>query len=148
LEYHFAELCHSLRAPVQFRSDGQYQLGELLPAAISCFRDLLKKAKASANSWNQTENFAAITAREEAFARLVQTCQTEQWQVNAAIHYNSWSNLDRAEFAPVAKAYQSLLVAFTCDGCMEKLYSSPERETPEMLRCDCGKVSLNLNKRP
>jgi hypothetical protein len=48
----------------------------------------------------------------------------------------------------VAKAYQALLVAFTCDGCMEKLYTSPERETPEMLRCDCGKVSLNLNKRP
>ncbi|MCX7001984.1 MAG: chromosome segregation protein SMC, partial [bacterium] len=30
LEYTATEICHRLRAPVQFRADGQYQLGELL----------------------------------------------------------------------------------------------------------------------
>lgn len=55
LEYISTELCHRLRAPVEFRGDAQYQLGELLPAAVARMQKLYRSAKDAANSWNQKD---------------------------------------------------------------------------------------------
>src|SRR5688572_29591260 len=52
LEFTAAELCHRLRAPVEFRGDAQYQLGDLLPSATRHMRRLFREAKKAANSWN------------------------------------------------------------------------------------------------
>ena len=147
LEYTAAELCHHLRAPVEYRSDGQYQLGELLPAAIAQLRKLYKSGKETANGWNQREIVAVLTARESDFGQLAQTSQVEQWQVNAAIHFNAWDNLTKEDFAPVAKAFQNLLVGFACSDCHEYLHVSPEREAIDSIRCGCGKVNINLRKK-
>jgi hypothetical protein len=38
LEYTSAQVCHKLRAPVEFRGDARFELGDLLPSAISRFR--------------------------------------------------------------------------------------------------------------
>jgi hypothetical protein len=147
LEYTSAELCHRLRAAVEFRGDAQYQLGELLPAAISQMRKLLGRAKDSANSWNQRELLEQLSARSSEFARLANASNAEQWQVNAAVHYNSWDNLVKEDFKPVVDALRSLLAGFTCSDCGEYLRVAPDRETPESVRCDCGKTSMNLRKR-
>lgn len=144
LEYIATELCHRLRAFVRFRGDYQYQLGELLPPAITQLRQLYKSAKVAATSWNQEEVLEQITERESQFAHLADVCKAEEWQVNTAIHYNSWENLGKSEFEPVAKAVRELLNGFTCQHCGEYLYVSPDRETPESLRCDCGETSINL----
>ena len=85
-----------------------------------------------------------VTERESQFAILADACKAEEWQVNAAIHYNSWENLGRPEFELVAKAFRELLNGFMCQHCGEYLYVSPDRETPESLRCDCGKTNINL----
>jgi recombinational DNA repair ATPase RecF len=144
LEYEATELCHRLRAPVEFRADAQYQLGELLPAAIKHKRDLLKKAKASANSWNKKDEVAQVAAREASFVKLVDESKTEQWQVNVAVHFNSWANLSKEEFAPVVQAYKNLFTSFTCAGCLSYLRVSPDRESAEFLCCDCGTTKLGL----
>jgi len=147
LEFASAELCHRLCAPVGFRGDAQYQLGELLPAAVSRMRRVYANARRAANSWNQTDVMAEIAVRESKFAVLAETSNTERWQVNAAVHYNSWDNLDRADFSPVVTAFQDLLHGFTCPDCAGYLRVSPERETPESVRCDCGKTTMNLRER-
>jgi recombinational DNA repair ATPase RecF len=147
LEYASAELCHRLCAQVGFRGDAQYQLGELLPSAVSRMRRLYANAKRAANSWNQKDVMAEIAVRESHFAVLAETSNAEQWQVNAAVHYNSWANLDRAEFSPVVTAFQDLLRGFTCPDCAGYLRVSPERGTPESVRCDCGKTTVNLRER-
>jgi recombinational DNA repair ATPase RecF len=147
LEYTGSELCHRLRVPVEYRYDGQYQLGELLPPAIAHLRKLYKSAKEIASGWNQKDTVAALAAREAAFGLAAQTSQVEQWQVNVAVHFNSWENLKKEDFVPVVKAYQVLLAAFTCEKCGEYLHVSPDRETPESLRCDCGQTTINLKKR-
>jgi predicted RNA-binding Zn-ribbon protein involved in translation (DUF1610 family) len=147
LEYAATELCHRLRAPVEFRSDGQYQLGELLPAAVARLRKLYKSGKEIANEWNQKETVATLAARETDFGKLAQTSQVEQWQVNAAIHFNTWDNLTKEDFTPVVTAYRELLAGFTCPDCHEILRVSPDRGASESLRCECGKTNINLRKK-
>jgi len=147
LEFTSAELCHRLRAPVEFRGDAQYQLGDLLPAAIKRMRELYRRAKEAANSWNQREIVEQLAAREAAFAKLAETSNAEQWQVNVAVHYNSWDNLCKEDFEPVVEAFQNLLGGFTCSDCKEYLRVSPDRETPESLRCECGNTNINLREK-
>lgn len=149
LEYTSWELCHRLRAPVEFRGDAQYQLGELLPAGIKQMRKLYALAKEAANSWNKKEELALLTTQESSFVNLAETSKAEQWQVNAAIHFNSWENLCKEDFEPLVKAFKNLLDGFTCSepGCGEYFRVSPEREIPECFRCECGKTNTNLCKK-
>jgi ABC-type branched-subunit amino acid transport system ATPase component len=147
LEYTSAELCHRLRAPVEFRGDAQYQLGELLPAATTHMRKLYTRGKEAANSWNQKEIVIQLADRESNFEILAHTSKAEQWQVNAAVHFNSWDTLGKEDFKPVVKAFRDFLGAFTCSVCSEYLRVSPDRETPESLRCECGKTNINLRKK-
>lgn len=147
LEYVSAELCYRLHAPVGLRGDAHYQLGELLPAAIAHMGQLYRKAKEAANSWNQRELVNQLAARADEFSMLAKTSNAEQWQVNVAVHFNSWDNLNKDDFAPVVKAFRDLLGGFTCADCGEYLRVSPDRETPELVRCECGKTNINLCKK-
>jgi hypothetical protein len=147
LEYVSAELCSQLRAPVEFRSDAQYQLGELLPAAYMHMKTLIKRAKEAASSWNQREVVEELSVRETSFAELIRASNADAWQVNVAVHYNSWDSLEKSDFLPVSIAYRKLLNSFTCSKCGEYLRVSPDRDTPETLRCDCGATSINLKKK-
>ena len=110
-------------------------------------RKLHMRAKEAANSWNQKEVIVHLAARESKFALLAEASKAEQWQVNAAVHFNSWDNLVKRDFEPVAKAFRDLLGGFTCSDCGEYLRVSPDRETPESVRCECGKTNINLRKR-
>jgi len=149
LEFISAELCHRLRAQVEFRGDARYQLGELFPPAISQMRKLFSRAKEAANSWNQKEVIQQLTAREKKFAILAEASKAEQWQVNTAIHYNSWDNLSKEDFNPVVEAFRELLSEFACSEpeCREYLRVLPDREIPESIRCGCGKININLLKK-
>ncbi|MCX6902432.1 MAG: chromosome segregation protein SMC [Verrucomicrobia bacterium] len=146
LEYTAGELCHRLRAPVEYRGDARYQLGELLPAAAS-LRRLYGSANEAASSWNQKEVVGEIVTQASKFSELVNKSNVEQWQVNVAVHFNSWDNLEKDDFAPVVKACRELLSGFTCPNCGDYLRVSPERERVESLRCDCDKTHLNLCKK-
>jgi len=106
LEYVSWELCDRLRAPVGFRGDIRYELGELLPAATTRLSALLRRAKKAANSWNQRTELEKVDAWEGRFATLVRASNAEQWEMNAAVHYNSWDNLSAGDFAPVLKAFR------------------------------------------
>jgi hypothetical protein len=136
-----------LRAPVEYRGDARYQLGELLPAAVSRLRKLLSSAKEAASSWNQKEVVEQLVARTAVFSEVVNRSNIEQWQVNVAVHFNSWDNLEKGDFAPVARAFRELLETFRCPDCGGFLRVSPEREKIEALRCGCGKTNINLCKK-
>jgi hypothetical protein len=97
--------------------------------------------------WNQKETVAALAERESVFGQLAAASQAEQWQVNVAVHFNSWDNLKKEDFLPVVKAYRELLTGFMCPKCGEFLHVSPDRETAESLRCDCGQTAINLKKK-
>jgi ABC-type cobalamin/Fe3+-siderophores transport system ATPase subunit len=147
LEYMSAELCYRLHAPVGLRGDAHYQLGELLPSAISHLRNLLKRAKEAANSWNQKEMVEQLVVWSDEFSSLANSTNVEQWQVNVAVHFNSWDNLGKEDFRPVVQVFRDLLAKFACPDCDEYLRVSPDREMPEIVRCGCGKTNMNLKKK-
>jgi hypothetical protein len=147
LEFTAGELCHALRAQVEYRGDAQYQLGELLPSAVGRMKELLRLAKAVAHSWKQDAEYARIGEREHRFNGAFNAAEGDRWQVNAAIHFNAWDNLGRQDFAPVAKAMRNLVAQFFCEKCQGVFRVVPEREDIEALRCDCGHGQLNLVKK-
>jgi hypothetical protein len=147
LEFTAAELCHRLRAPVEFRGDYRYQLGALLPAAVSQLRKQFTNAAKVASSWNQKALAEELEQRARMFSQVVADSNVEQWQINVAVHFNAWDNLSKADFGPVVTAFQHLLRGFTCSACGEYLRVSPELASFESLRCDCGQTNINLVKK-
>jgi AAA domain len=149
LEYISADISHKLRARVEFRGDAQFMLGDLLPAATSQFSKLLEDGIKAANSWGKTDLEEKLKEKRAGFKELISQSQLEQWQTNAAIHYNEWANLEEKDFTPVVKAYQNLIEGFCCseDSCRSVLYLIPERGERDTLRCACGSVNINLKKK-
>lgn len=148
LEYEAGECCHRLRAPVPFNADGQYQLGDLLPASTKQLTKLYDTAKKAAAKWNQTESAQKIGLLETAFRALVTASNIEQWQMNSAIHYNAWATLVREDFQPVVEAFKKLITAFQCPTCSGGLRVTIEQNRPSALRCACGQINHNLQQKP
>lgn len=144
LEHFAKEACDRLRASVEFRGDAQFMLGDLLPSATSALGEMLKKAKAAANSWNQKEGLDLINAIETGFGEAKIKTGYDNWQINTAVHFNEWADLNRSDFAPVVTAFRGFTDAFICDKCNEIYFVSPDRGKKEALRCGCGALSLNL----
>jgi recombinational DNA repair ATPase RecF len=148
LEHLSHEVCHRLRARVEFRGDAQFMLGDLLPSAIGAMRQLLKAGKSVSQSWGNTVEFEKLQVFETDFARTIATSQVENWQINAAVHYNQWATLGKGDFGGVLKSYRELAVKFRCDACHALLYVVPERGPTEMLRCSCNAFNVNLISKP
>jgi hypothetical protein len=133
------------KIPADRIADEEYQ--EAICAVLSeghafSLRNLLKRA---ANSWNQKEVVEQPVVWSDEFSSLANSTNVEQCQVNVAIHFNSWDNLDKEDFQP-SKSISGLFAKFACPDCGEYLRVSPERETPEVVRCVCGKTNMNLKK--
>jgi AAA domain len=144
LEYTAAEWCVRLGGRVEYRSDGKYDLGELLSAAISAMGDVYRKAKVTAQSWGDNARFDEINACHATFTVAVSQSHSEQWEINPAVHYNEWANLQRQDFDPVVAAFKQLEREFECPACGDLVYVVKVGKTKESARCGCTKVNLNL----
>jgi hypothetical protein len=143
LEYISQEICHNLRAQVDFRGDAQFTLGDLLPRALSALSKYYKKGKEVAQSWGKQAIMNELIAQEDAYNKAKAASNAEQWQINPAVHYNAWSTFDKNDFEPVVQAFKELLTCFTCPSCNELLYVVPDRGDLESLRCGCSS-GINL----
>jgi hypothetical protein len=148
LEYAAAEWCARLGGRVEYRSDGKYELGDLLPAAIGAMNELYKKAKVTAQSWGDNARFDEIDACQSTFAAAVIQSQSEQWEINTAVHYNEWANLQHQDFEPVVEAFKQLEREFECAACGDLIYVVQTGKMKEAARCGCAKVNLNLKPKP
>jgi recombinational DNA repair ATPase RecF len=150
LEHICREICHNLRAPVEFKGDGRYDLGDVLSPAVTRFKKILGDGIKAAQSWNSTDIVLDIQQREASVKRCFQVCNVEQWQINPAIHYNEWATLTSADFRRVAKSFQNLIENFHCSqiGC-NSLYSLTfiGYKEASSLRCACGNTNINLIKK-
>jgi RecF/RecN/SMC N terminal domain len=147
-EYLAGEWCARLGGRVEFRGDAKYDLGELLPAAVAAMNKLLAKATAAANSWNDTNRVAELTSHKTAFSQVVRESNVEQWQINPAVHFNEWINLQRQDFEPVVAAFKDLERQFRCQHCGNPLYLVRDGAQKDSVRCACSKVLLNLREKP
>jgi recombinational DNA repair ATPase RecF len=147
LEYVSRHLADQLGAAPQFRSDGNYELGELLPSVLKRMKELCGKASDAAQSWGNPEAKEAAAKRKAALSNSNAAASVEQWAVNKAVHYNEWANFGKKDFEPVVTAFNELLECFACEKCKSWLYVTP-RANPDSLRCACNAVNLNLKSKP
>ncbi|MES2825647.1 MAG: AAA family ATPase [Pseudomonadota bacterium] len=147
LEYFAKEACNSLRAPVEFRGDAQYTLGDLLPNAFSRLSKLLRDSKSVAQSWKDNEATSRAEIIENELGEINKIIQIDQWQVNSAVHYNEWATLNSNDFRPLADAYKNLVYRFSCSKCNGAIFATPTSGKLAALRCPCGSLNLNLLKK-
>jgi recombinational DNA repair ATPase RecF len=148
LEYASRHLANDLGANTVFRSDGNYELGDMLPGVLSRMGALLGKAADAAQSWGNTAVKDSAVARRKALSGSNAGSSVEQWAVNKAVHYNSWANFGKKDFEPVVAAFKELLDSFRCGDCQSWLYVTPARGTPEALRCQCSAINMNVKPKP
>jgi recombinational DNA repair ATPase RecF len=148
LEYVSRHLADQLGAAPQFRADGNYELGELLPSVLARMKDLCGKAAQAAQSWGKKPEKEAAANRKAALSTSAGASNVEQWAVNKAVHYNEWANFGRKDFEPVVAAFKHLLGCFRCETCESWVYVTPRHGIPESLRCACNAISLNLKLEP
>jgi len=147
-EQFFSETCDVLQAQVRYRANGRWELGDFMPATISRYKSLLKNAKVVAQSWSNHDDFKTLNEIESIFSQIVTRTQSENWAVNASVHYNNWASLGEKDFRPVLEAFQDLHSALMCNACQSILYVSTTGVELESLRCTCGKVNWNLKENP
>lgn len=147
LEYVSHHLADQLGATPQFRADGNYELGELLPSVLKRMKDLYGKVAEAAQSWGKDAEKEAAVKRRIVLSTSNAAINVEQWTVNKAVHYNEWTNFGKKDFEPVVVAFKELLGCFSCETCESWLYVTP-RVNPESLRCACNAINLNLKPKP
>jgi hypothetical protein len=147
LEFASRLLADQLGASVPFRADGNYELEELLPNSLSALKSIYGRAGDAAQSWGHTQVRDTIAARKAELSTASGAQNVERWAVNKAVHYNEWANFGRPDFEPVVVAFRELLKFFECRSCESWLYVTP-RGRPELLRCACNTVNLNLKGKP
>jgi len=119
-------------------------LGDFLPAAISQYSRLLKKAKTSEHSWGNREQYEILNELDSTASQVFARTNAEQWAVNVNIHHNPWADFSEKEFRPVVETFQDLYGLFTCSQCGGMLRVATTGITPSAVRCNCGKVNWNL----
>jgi energy-coupling factor transporter ATP-binding protein EcfA2 len=148
LEYVARHLADQLGASPQFRADGDYELGELMPNVLMRMDRLLGKAADAAQSWGKDSEKDAIVERRTSLSASKGAAAVERWAVNKALHYNEWANFGKKDFEPVVATFRDLLDRLRCASCDSWLYVTPRRGPSESVRCACDGISLNLKSKP
>lgn len=146
LEYTATILADNLRARVEFRGDGRYDLGDLLSPVLKEWKKRLEDGEKSAAHWKQEEKKKAIAAKRVEAKKLIAITNIEQWAINPSVHFNEWANLEKHEFQVVVDAFKALLETLRCENesCKSYLYVLPRKLKAEELRCNCGATNINL----
>ncbi|MDH3234203.1 MAG: hypothetical protein OEQ29_11845, partial [Alphaproteobacteria bacterium] len=148
LEYIGTVQADALRADVRFRGDGQYTLEDLMPRVISRWRKKIADAIKAAKSWDDDKDVARLTDLLSQIVDAQERAQTERWTINSAVHYNAWANFTPNEFRPVAKAFSDVLDTMVCTICGSFAELQPRHSTADSIRCNCGKLFINLKTSP
>ncbi|MCU4188640.1 AAA family ATPase [Flavobacterium sp. HXWNR29] len=141
-------VCHNLKASVPYSLDDAGSLGDLLPAAISRYKDLMGKAKDAANSWNQTTIIEDLKKIDDESKAIISKTGIEQWNINKAVHYNEWANFQKQDFQPVVDAFKDLYEkVFACSNCQAVLQITFDGSNISGVKCKCGNTNWNLIKK-
>jgi len=149
-EEFFHSVCERLDCTIKFRSGGRWDFGHYYPAALSGLKDALKKARASATSWENEVRKQEIEQFEQLLNEAVQNSDVERWVINPTVHFTEWMNLQPRELGKVVESYQQLFSIFSCraeNGCGSPLYLTFANMKPDSLRCACNAINWSLIKK-
>ncbi len=146
LEYTSIILADNLRAPIEFKGDGNYGLGDLMPHVLKVWRKRLEDGEKSAIFWKQDKERKILAEKRVIAKELIAKTNAEQWAINPSIHYNEWANFQRHEFQEVVDVFKQLLENLQCKNkeCNSYIYVLPQKGKAEEMRCNCGATNINL----
>ncbi len=147
LEFFYEGICDSLIAPVGYRTDSRYELGDFLAGAKGRYGSLLRMAKSSANSWGNTEVLTKLTEIESQYKEDMQRTNLEQWIINENVHFNKLAESGRGDFLPVVEAFQDFEGHFKCSSCSGKISVNLIGKTETVVKCPCAMFNWNLEKK-
>jgi recombinational DNA repair ATPase RecF len=143
-EEFFTIVCESIRAEVPLKSDGQWDLGEVLHGAMSRYKEIVSEGNKAAKSWKNTAQEKLLMQIEAYRINIAREINSEQWTVNPCVHYNNWANFSQKEFIPVVEAFRKLWGLFICDKCGSIIYVVKEGSKDSVVRCNCNDYNWNL----
>ena len=144
----FEEVCNALGARITYNSGMQWQLDDWLPAVMDEYRDLVRRGRGAAISWDDKDAVTTFDELESVRKQIYNRTYVEQWSINASVHYNNWENMSKEDFSPVVDAFRDLQNLFTCSTCGRLLEKLPRKGSPEVAKCPCGTVNWNLRQKP
>ena len=143
-EEFFESACNALHAKIPYRSDYRWDFGDWVQAAMDEYRDLVSRARKSAQSWEDTARVSALdetdSIRKQVWARVWE----EAWAINPNVHFNRWVSLEPGELEDVAQAYRDLMALFSCANCGSMLETMFADTDPAQIACHCGQQTWNL----
>jgi energy-coupling factor transporter ATP-binding protein EcfA2 len=147
-ECYFENVCDFLNARIPYKGHHQWELSDFAPAAISAYKEYLKKAKANFQILKQVDKINELGEYEATINDIINRSQVEQWVINASVHYNKWQDFSKNDFEPVVKVFQELFSLFTCSKCGTIISISYSKgTTPKaILSCGCGSFFWNLEQ--
>lgn len=143
-------VCDNLHAKVPYTLDDGGSLGDFLDAAIGTHNELMEKAIRAAESWGKKEDVEALIVRKDHTKDLINSAMGEKWSINKTVHFNDWANFSKKDFEPVVRSFRELCESvFACnnEGCDSVLKVTFDGAFKNGVRCKCGKVNWNLNKK-
>jgi hypothetical protein len=145
-EYTATILADNLRASVEFRGDGNYDLGDLMPHVMKKWQKRLEDGEKSAAYWKLDDVKTAIAAKRAKVKELIAKTKAEEWAINPSVHFNEWANLQPQEFQEVVDAFKEFSENLRCENenCKSYLYVLPRKGKAEEMRCNCGTTTINL----
>lgn len=149
LEASLADIAANIQGQVVFRADNNYDLSSFFSAVKGRHGDLLKKATAAANSWNNESAKQTVEELKSERGSAILAQDGENWAINTLVHNNDWATMSKADFKPVVEACKQFLELFTCrnDACDSWIYVLGIPGKEEQLRCSCGFFDLNLRRK-
>lgn len=144
LEFFYEGICDSLIAPVGYRTDSRYELGDFLSGARGRYGALLRQAKASANSWGNDRTMAELSVIETQFKENLNRTQLEQWIINENVHFNKLADSEKDDFLPVVEAFQDLEGHYMCSNCGGRIVVNVIGKKETAVKCPCGMFNWNL----
>ncbi len=147
LESFFHFVADSIRAQPPYSLSGQYEMGAMYIACNEKLKELVKKAKQAAESWEQAEVVTALNEFDTRRSEARNGAQIADWAINANVHFNTWMNMTPEEFRPVLEAFKELCSLFKCETCGSTLRVILDGATPKTETCAGGCEPWNLEKR-
>jgi len=143
-EAFFESVCDAIAAELPYNSAHQWQLDHYLHGAMDTYKVLLRSARSAARSWADGTTIQEFDEKESIRRQIYTRTYAEQWNINAAVHYNNWENLISHEFSEVVDAFRDLHYLFLCTKCTGLLRVFSTGKSLEMVKCPCGTVTWNL----
>ena len=146
-ECFFEHVCDFLNAKVRYKGNHQWDLGDFAPAAISLYKEYLKKAKVNFQKMKIQDKFEETDDLDKKANEIIGKSQVEQWIINKNVHYNKWEHFSKEDFEPVVNAFKDLFSLFCCQKCGSIISVSHTLGTDpkSSVSCGCGKLFWNVD---